>query len=222
MAAPRQVAGKATWRMVLEERDDMLAFFRDLTPEQWVMPSLCPGWRIKDVAAHLLIDEPVQRGMALRMLPFLAKGGFSVDQVNSRWVDANRDRSPASIVESFRQDTVRGVGLMGLLLGPAVALRALVIHHQDMRRPLRLIRTIPPVRLVAVLDALLTWRGDVSIGSRSRAKDLRFSALDVTWSYGDGPEVFGPGEAIVMALAGRRVALKELGGGGKAVLAQRP
>lgn len=209
------------WRLVFQEREDILVFFRNLTPDQWKMLSLCAGWRIKDVAAHLLVDEPVQRGMTLRALPLLAKQGFSVDRLNSGWIDQNRDRTPASIIESFQQDSVRGVGMMGHLLGPAIGLRALVIHHQDMRRPLHLIRTIPPDRLVAVLDAVLTWRGNVTINSRSRAKGLRLRALDVTWSRGDGPEVFGPGEAIVMALAGRGVALKELEGEGKAVLAKR-
>jgi uncharacterized protein (TIGR03083 family) len=209
------------WRLVFEERDDILDFFRDLTPDQWEMPSLCQGWRIKDVAVHLLVDEPVLRGMFMRALPLLAREGFSVDRVNSRWVDQNRGRSPASIVESFQQDSVKGVGVIGHLLGPDVALRALVIHHQDMRRPLHLARRVPAERLVAALDALLTWKGNISIGSRSRAKGLRLRAVDVAWSHGAGPEVIGPGEAIVLALAGRPVALGDLQGEGKAVLAKR-
>jgi uncharacterized protein (TIGR03083 family) len=209
------------WQLVCDEREDILVFFRNLTPDQWEMPSLCAGWRIKDVAAHLLIDEPVQHGMTMRVLPLLAKQGFSINRVNAHWIDQNRNRTAASIVESFQHDSANGVGVIGHLLGPAVALRALVIHHQDMRRPVHLARIIPPNRLVAALDALLTWRGNVSIGSRSRAKDLRLRALDVTWSYGHGPEVVGPGEAILMALAGRAAALKDLDGEGKALLAKR-
>ncbi|MGH8996865.1 MAG: maleylpyruvate isomerase family mycothiol-dependent enzyme [Acidimicrobiales bacterium] len=209
------------WRAVLEERQDILGFARSLNSDQWEMPSLCTGWRIKDVAAHLLVDEPVQAGMARRVLPLLAKQRFSVDRVNSAWIAQNRDRAPGSIVDLFQEDSLRGVGVIGHLLGPAVALRALVIHHQDMRRPLRCDREVSPDRLVASLDALLTRKGSVSIGSRSRARGLRLRALDVAWSYGDGPEVFGPGEAMVMALAGRGVALEDLKGEGKAVLAER-
>ncbi len=207
--------------MVFEERQDILAFLRSLTSEEWEMPSLCAGWRIKDVAAHLLVDEPVQGGMASRVLPLLVRQRSSIDRVNSAWIAQNRDRASGSIVDSFQDDSQSAVGVIGHLLGPAVALRALVIHHQDMRRPLHTARVVPPDRLLAALDALLTWKGSVSIGSRSRARGLRLRALDIPWSHGAGPEVFGPGEAIVMALAGRGVALKDLEGEGKNVLAER-
>lgn len=209
------------WRLVFEERQDILAFLRSLTADQWGMPSLCVGWRIKDVAAHLLVDEPVQAGMSRRVLPLLAKQGFSPDRLNSAWIAQNHLRAPGSIIESFREDSLRGVSVIGHLLGPAVALRALLIHHQDMRRPLHIERVVPPERLVAALDALVKRKGSVSVGSRSRARGLRLRAVDVAWSHGDGPEVFGPGEAIVMALAGRSVALEDLKGEGKAVLAGR-
>jgi uncharacterized protein (TIGR03083 family) len=212
---------KPSWRLVFEERQDILAFLRSLTSDQWGMPSLCTGWRIKDVAAHLLVDEPVQAGMARRVLPLLARQRFSPDRVNSAWIARNHPRAPGSIIESFQQDSLRAVGVIGHLLGPAVALRALVIHHQDMRRPLRIERVVPSDRLVAALDALATWKGSVSVGSRSRAAGLHLRALDVGWSHGDGPAVFGPGEAIVMALAGRSVALEDLEGEGKAALAER-
>lgn len=212
---------KPPWRLVVEERQDILAFLRNLTSDQWEMPSLCAGWRIKDVAAHLLVDEPVQAGMAQRVLPLLAKQRFSADRLNSAWIAQNHLRASGSIIESFQEDSLRAVGVIGHLLGPAVALRALVIHHQDMRRPLHIERVVPPDRLVAALDALVTWKGSVSIGSRSRTRGLRLRALDVAWSHGDGPEVFGPGEAIVMALAGRGVALEDLEGEGKTVLAER-
>jgi uncharacterized protein (TIGR03083 family) len=101
------------------------------------------------------------------------------------------------------------------------SLRAAVIHHQDMRRPLGADRTIPPERLVAVLDAVLTPLGSGNIGARAHAKGLRLRATDVEWTRGAGPEVWGPGEALLMALAGRGVALADLHGAGKEVLAAR-
>lgn len=210
-----------SWRLVTAERQDILAFFRSLTPDQWDMPSLCDGWRIKDVAAHLLIDEPAQAGMAQRALPLLAKQRFSPDRLNSAWIAQNQHRPSGSIVDSFQEDSLRAVGAFGHLLGPAVALRALVIHHQDMRRPLHIERVVPTDRLIAALNALLTWKGSVSIGSRPRARGLRLQALDIAWSHGHGPVVFGPGEAIVMTLAGRGAALRDLEGEGVAVLARR-
>jgi hypothetical protein len=59
------------------------------------------------------------------------------------------------------------------------------------------------------------------VKAKQRATGLRFTATDVTWTHGDGPEVQGPGEAILLALAGRPVALDELTGDGLASLRGR-
>lgn len=209
------------WRLVVEERQDLLAFLQSLTPNQWESPSLCAGWRVKDVAGHLLVDEPVQAGMFRRILPLLATGKLSPNQLNAAWISRTRPWTSERIVDMFQEDSVRTVGLVGHLLGAAVALRALVIHHQDMRRPLHMERVLPRDRLVATLDALLARKGSASVGSRSRARGLRLQAVDVGWSHGDGPLVVGPGEAIIMALAGRGVALSALAGDGHAILAKR-
>jgi len=46
-------------------------------------------------------------------------------------------------------------------------------------------------------------------------------AEDVDWSTGSGPEVRGPGEAILLAIAGRNAAVDELSGPGVATLRPR-
>lgn len=209
------------WRLVQDERHELLLFFQSLTADQWETPSLCPGWRMRDVAAHLLIDEPVQAGAAARILPTLVRHGFSVDRVNASWVERNRQRTTQSIVKSFEEETRKPIVLLGHLLGSGVALRALVIHHQDMRRPLHLQRAIAADRLAAALDGLLTLRGSVSIGSRQLAKGLRLQAVDLNWSHGEGPKLQGPGEALLMALAGRESALADLDGEGMEILRAR-
>jgi uncharacterized protein (TIGR03083 family) len=209
------------WRLVRDERHDLLAFFGSLTAEDWETPSLCSGWRVRDVAAHLLVDEPVQAGAVRRVLPLLLRGGFSVDGANAWWVEHNRHRAVESITRCFFEDSQRRVGFLGHALGPGVALRALVVHHQDMRRPLQRGRSIPPERLLATLHALTTRKGTLSVGSRKRARGLRFRAVDVDWSHGEGPDVCGPAEAIILSLAGRQAALMDLEGDGKEILRRR-
>ena len=54
---------------------------------------------------------------------------------------------------------------------------------------------------------------------RGRTRGLRLVATDIDWSHGGGPEVRGPGEALLMAMAGRGDALKDLSGPGKDELA---
>src|SRR2546429_461620 len=87
----------------------------------------------------------------------------------------------------------------------------------------KLLRGLTPERLAIVLDFSLTRTGGSATlaSARRRAKGLRLIANDVEWSAGVGPEVRGPGEAILMALNGRAPALADLEGDGVPVLAGR-
>ena len=87
-----------------------------------------------------------------------------------------------------------------------------------MRRPLGMPRVIPPDRLIALLDVAPAYGG---FRSKQRARGLRLEATDVDWSFGSGPEVHGPAEALLMALSGRPVALAELAGDGVPTLTAR-
>jgi hypothetical protein len=82
-------------------------------------------------------------------------------------------------------------------------------------------RTIPAERLACVLDHIVSPKGSVNLGSHDRATGFRLRATDLDWSSGDGPEVNRPGEALMMALAGRTTALAELRGESFQLLANR-
>jgi uncharacterized protein (TIGR03083 family) len=43
--------------VLTEERADLLRFLAGLTAEEWETPTAAPGWRVKDVALHLLDDD---------------------------------------------------------------------------------------------------------------------------------------------------------------------
>jgi uncharacterized protein (TIGR03083 family) len=101
--------------------------------------------------------------------------------------------------------------------GGRIALTDGMIHQQDIRRPLGIPRTIPPDRLRAALDFA---KYAPRILGALRARGVRLVATDLDWSHGRGPEVRGNGEALLMAMAGRRAALDDLDGPGKAKLAQ--
>jgi uncharacterized protein (TIGR03083 family) len=94
-----------------------------------------------------------------------------------------------------------------------------VIHHQDIRRPLGLPREMPADRLVAALDVIPGLAGFV--GAKKRVAGLHLHATDVAWSHGEGPEVRGTGEAILLTASGRAVALDELDGDGVGILRER-
>ena len=99
--------------------------------------------------------------------------------------------------------------------GGRVALTDNMIHQQDIRRPLGLPRTIDSERLRAALDFV---RYAPTIRGAWRVRGVKLVATDVDWSHGKGPEVRGPGEALLMVMAGRTDALGDLGGSGVAIL----
>ena len=98
----------------------------------------------------------------------------------------------------------------------------LMIHQQDVRRALDLPRSIPTERVRAVLDFGLTSLGSLALaGARQRSKGLQLICPEADWTWGSGPELRGPLEAILMATAGRRIALSDLHGAGVTTLVER-
>jgi len=195
------------------EREEFADFLSGLTPEQWEHPSLCEGWSVRDVAAHCVSFE----GLSARELAALfVRGRLQTDRINALAVAALADR-PTSRLVGILADNAEPHGLGGGF-GGRVALTDNMIHQQDIRRPLRLPRRIPTERLCAALDFV---RYAPTIRGAWRARGVRLVATDVDWSNGRGPEVRGPGEALLMIMAGRRDALADLDGAGVVSLAAR-
>ena len=200
-------------QMACEEREDFADFLDGLSPEQWEQPSLCELWRVRDVVAHVISYEELSRW---QLVCRFAKGGLVPPRVNAIGVAEYVGRSPRQLSELMRT-CIPPRGLTSAF-GGMIALVDGMIHQQDIRRPLGIGRVIPPHRLQRVLDIAL--RSPATRGAR-KARGVRLVATDLDWDYGDGLEVAGPGEAILMAMAGRPDALNQLSGSGKAVLAQR-
>jgi uncharacterized protein (TIGR03083 family) len=195
------------------ERADLLAFLTGLTPQQWDAPTLCEGWRVRDVVAHMISYEGLPGRELVRRF---ARGRFRLAGVNAVGVAEMRDARPDALLARLAQHLEPNGLTTGF--GGRVALLDAVIHQQDIRRPLGIPRTIPAERLV---PALSFARFAPPIGAFWRARGLRLVATDLGWSDGRGPEVQGPGEALLMAIAGRRGVVEELTGPGRATLASR-
>lgn len=196
-------------RLLCDERADLVAFLRTLGPEEWETASLCQGWRVRDVVAHLLYDSSSLPSYVLEAV----KAGFSAHRMNARAVHRFGVLDHADLVDALEGSISGGVVAS---VAPSLALADVLVHQQDVRRPLRRPRDIPPPRLLSVLE-----HPDRFAVPRRRVRGLRLVATDVPWSRGDGPEVRGPAEAIIMAIAGRRAALDELNGDGVAMLRTR-
>ena len=195
------------------ERAELADLLGTLTPDQWNAPSLCSGWRVRDVVAHMFSYEDLGVfGLVGRFL----RGGLLPDRVNAFGVAVYAEHSTDELLARV-SDHLQPRGLT-TGFGGRIALTDAVIHQQDIRRPLGLPRDIPAERLVVTLDF---GRTAPPIGAAKRIRGLRLIATDLDWASGDGPEVRGTGEALLMAMAGRHCVVDELSGPGVATLASR-
>lgn len=201
-------------------REAFVRMLSGLQAVQWDEPSLCAGWAVRDVVAHLVrIDHCYRWPHAF--LFGLVRHGLSINRFLAE--DGRRaaaGRRPDELIASLARTRYEDAPAWRFHPQPAMALGELVIHAQDIRRPLGLSGKPTTSQLEIVADVLVRpaprpfrypW------GAPSRPP-VRFEATDAEWGGGTGPEVGGPLEAIVMVLAGRDAAVADLDGEGVSLL----
>jgi uncharacterized protein (TIGR03083 family) len=190
------------------ELTDFVALARELTEEQWQSQSLCEQWTVRDVVIHAAWHIHRDRSQVPMFLLHTLMSG------------PTRAAAKAAASEAARHEAEFPDKLLEWLASPGtcsrVNLAELMIHQQDVRRPLGLPRRIPGDRLSLILNYCLSRAGSATVvpGSHKRSKGLRFVATDIDWSGGQGPEVSGPAEAILMAINGRSSCIGDLAGPG--------
>ncbi len=197
------------------ENADFSDYLHGLAPEDWDRPSLCDGWLVRHVVGHILYGNELK----LWTLPFrLARFGFSSDRSGKHYsIERGERGTPSELVRDFdARDAWAGTCRV---FPPRLVLLDRLVHQQDIRRALGHPRVIPEERLRATLDAAPTL-GTV-FRAKKRTRGLRFVATDLDWSWGRGPEVTGPGEALLLAMLGRKQAVAGLGGAGLATFSGR-
>jgi uncharacterized protein (TIGR03083 family) len=201
------------WPLVHAERAALAEDLADLDDVQWARPSLCEGWVVEDVVAHLTAAASIG---PLRWFASVLGARFDFDLHNARRLAEHRGATPAETLERFR----RIVGSTRSPLGPTAAwLGEVVVHAQDIRRPLGLVRT-PAVGTVSTV-ALFYASRNFAVPSRTTIAGLRLEATDSPFTTGDGPRVSGTTLALTMAMAGRGAYCDDLGGPGVSILRAR-
>jgi len=197
--------------LAYDERADLAAFLESLTPQDWNAPSLCEKWSVKEVVAHVVsYEELTPFGLAKRF----AKG--HVLRANEVGVREFAPMSPQQLID-FLGRHLRPQGLTAAF-GGMIGLVDGTIHHQDIRRALRRPREVPANRLRRILPLVPS---NPRLGAGRRIRGLRLTATDIDWHHGNGPEVSGTAEALLLAMTGRRDTVGELSGPGQSTLASR-
>jgi len=204
---------------IVAEQEDFAALLRGLTDEQWAASSLCEGWTVRDTAIHTAWHIHLKRigpvpsfGYARDVSQFLLLGGTKFDARQRERDGARSNEDLIDWIASPAEPTLTN-------------LDELMIHQQDARRPLGLGRVIPADRLASLLSYCMSPIGDgglgVGCGSYKLGREFHLVATDIGWSGGQGLEVRGPGEAILMAINGRSEATDDREGSGVEILASR-
>ncbi|MEI2774637.1 MAG: maleylpyruvate isomerase family mycothiol-dependent enzyme [Tetrasphaera sp.] len=198
--------------LAADERAELAELLASLPADEWERPTALPGWSVRDIAAHVISYEPL--GWPGFLLLF-GRARFSLERANAIGLDRAAQLGPEDILAQYRAFP-RPVVLTSSF-GGRLGLTDTLIHHQDIRRALGRSRTVPADPLRAAISFSF-WA--LPLPARRLAKGLRLVATDLDRQWGSGPEVRGPGEALLMALAGRD-ALADLDGPGVPVLTSR-
>jgi uncharacterized protein (TIGR03083 family) len=180
------------------ERSELAAMLDELTEARWDEETLCSGWRVREVAAHIT--------MPFRYSPLRFIGGMAAARGNfNRMADraARRDTerlSSRDLLESLRQNVDHpwkppGGGFLG-------ALSHDIIHGLDISVPLGTGRHVPEKRLRMVLDN----QKPKQIGYFGvDLNGIRLQATDLDWSCGEGEPLAGLAQHLLLVQCGRRL-----------------
>ncbi|SNT55705.1 TIGR03083 family protein [Asanoa hainanensis] len=206
--------GSATlWPAVHTERAALAADLAGLDDKQWAHPTLCGDWVVEEVVAHLTAGASITMA---RWLVSIVGARFDADVHNQRRLAEHRGATPAETLERFRQVVT---STTAPTRDTAAWLGEVVVHGEDIRRPLGLSHT-PPVATVTEVARFFAGR-DFTVNSRTLVKGLRLEATDGPFAAGTGPMVSGTTLALTMAMAGRAVYCEELTGPGVPTLRER-
>jgi uncharacterized protein (TIGR03083 family) len=197
----------ASWRTVDEHRVVVADLLAGLSENAWTTPSLCEGWTVRDVGAHLSMAATSSMG---EVLPWVVRSRGNFDRmIRDSAIDRAR-RPTAQIVADLR-------GIVGSRhLAPSTFWRDplldIVVHAHDIARPLGVRVGVDPEAARTAVEWAWVRRFPFFPGRRLRG--LRLVADDVRWSRGHGLELRGPVESLLLVSTGRAAGLAELRGPG--------
>ncbi|MFC5289056.1 maleylpyruvate isomerase family mycothiol-dependent enzyme [Actinokineospora guangxiensis] len=173
----------------------------------WAHASLCDGWTVLDVLAHMTLST---RTGWRELLPAIVRARGDFDRMEAEQARARaRAFTPAELIAQLRETASSprrspGSGALDPLVDG-------LVHAQDMARPLGLAVAMPTDAATAALGHVL---GSRFYGARKRFRGVRLVAQDAEFAAGEGAELRGPVAELLMVATGRPAGLAALSGAG--------
>jgi len=197
--APSSQTGNGIRDTIAAERRDLAGVLGSLPLPAWDTPTLCAGWRVRELAAHITMPF---RYSGARFAVELLKAGGNFGAMADRC--ARRDAaalSPAELTAALADNVHHpwkppGGGLEGALTHD-------VVHGLDATVPLGIGRQVPPGRLRIVLANVTGPKSLRHFGTDLAGVQLRADDLD--WSFGSGTPLTGHAQDLLLAVCGRKL-----------------
>jgi uncharacterized protein (TIGR03083 family) len=166
--------------------------------ERWDTPSLCEGWRVREVVAHLTMPARYSEDA---FMAELGEDEFDFTRLSNRLASRDATLPTTELVHHLRSSrlhewTPPGGGTHG-------ALNHVVVHSVDVTVPLGTQRVASDPAIRIVLDDLAERGGHAHFGTNIQGRTLH--ATDISWTYGSGPELAGPADVLVAHVCGRTI-----------------
>jgi len=203
------------WGHIHHERDTLAATLRTLTPAQWEHDSLCEGWTVKDVAAHVISTPQMGFGRTMGVFARNLGRGYNTMIFRETKRLAERQTTEQILTDYETYATSRRKVTTTTTIEPLIDA---LVHHQDIIRPLGLRHDMDPTAAAVAADRVRLLAP--LMGTRRVVKSVRMVATDVDWARGHGPVVEGPMQELLMLCAGREPDAAFLRGAGVEVVAR--
>lgn len=204
-----------SWAVIASQRRSLADLLERLSDEQWESPSLCDGWRVRDVAAHLSMVALPPSPAAMLSEAVRARGNFH--RLNHDMAVRAARRPVTDIAAALRQhaDSRR----LPVVTNYRNVLFDVLVHGQDIALALGMDRPMPT--RAAVAGAERVWTMGWPFWAQRRLRGIRLVADDADWAAGSGVEARGPVSALLLVLTGRPAGLPALRGPGADEAASR-
>jgi uncharacterized protein (TIGR03083 family) len=183
---------------VVGERTDLADVLAGLDPAQWDQPSLCAGWRVREVVAHMTMPFRMSTADFAKGM-IRARGNFSRMADRQARADTARMNS-AELLAQLRDNVEHPWRPPGG--GETGALSHDVIHGLDITVALGIPRVVPAERMEMILESM-TGRNIRYFGTD--LSGVRLEATDLRWSMGEGEILQGRGQDLLLVVAGRQL-----------------
>ena len=145
------------WAAIDDQRRALVHLLEDLSGQEWRRPSLCQGWTVRQVAAHLALQNTTWSAMPRAVLELIRHGGMNGA------IHAMACRHAELPVEAIVGEIRDRIGVWRPL--PAVTFRETAIdylvHGLDIAVPLGRTLPMPPGLAVIAADRVLVQPPDV-------------------------------------------------------------